>query len=68
MKLRGCGTALVTPFKSDTSVDEEALRALVAWQVEWGADDSAIGSTAVIQGKPFTIIGIAAPGFFFSSR
>src|SRR5512133_210599 len=38
MKLRGCGTALVTPFKSDTSVDEEALRALVAWQVEAGID------------------------------
>jgi len=38
MKLRGCGTALVTPFKSDTSVDEEALRALVAWQVESGID------------------------------
>jgi 4-hydroxy-tetrahydrodipicolinate synthase len=38
MKLRGCGTALVTPFKSDASVDEEALRALVAWQVESGID------------------------------
>jgi 4-hydroxy-tetrahydrodipicolinate synthase len=38
MKLRGCGSALVTPFKSDTSVDEEALRALVAWQVESGID------------------------------
>jgi 4-hydroxy-tetrahydrodipicolinate synthase len=38
MKLRGCGTALVTPFKSDTSVDEEALRALVVWQVESGID------------------------------
>ena len=38
MKLRGCGTALVTPFKADTSVDEEALRALVAWQVESGID------------------------------
>ncbi len=38
MKLRGCGTALVTPFKSDTSVDEEALRALVAWQVESDID------------------------------
>ena len=38
MKLRGCGTALVTPFKSDTSVDEQALRALVAWQVESDID------------------------------
>jgi 4-hydroxy-tetrahydrodipicolinate synthase len=38
MKLRGCGTALVTPFKTDSSVDEEALRALVTWQVESGID------------------------------
>ena len=34
MKLRGCGTALVTPFKADGSIDEPALRALVKWQVE----------------------------------
>ena len=34
MQLRGCGTALVTPFKQDGSVDEAALRNLVAWQVE----------------------------------
>ncbi len=34
MNLRGCGTAIVTPFLSDGSVDEKALRSLVAWQVE----------------------------------
>lgn len=34
MKLRGCGTALVTPFKKDGSVDERALRSLVEWQIE----------------------------------
>jgi len=38
MQLRGCGTALVTPFKQDGSVDEAALRNLVAWQVESGID------------------------------
>ena len=38
MNLRGCGTALVTPFKADGSIDEEALRALVAWQVDSGID------------------------------
>src|SRR5271170_827031 len=38
MKLRGCGTALVTPFKQDGSVDENALRELVRWQVESGID------------------------------
>ena len=34
MNLRGCGTAIVTPFKADGSIDEPALRSLVAWQVE----------------------------------
>ena len=38
MQLRGCGTALVTPFAADGSVDEAALRALVAWQIESGID------------------------------
>ena len=38
MKLRGCGTALVTPFKRDGSLDEPALRDLVRWQVESGID------------------------------
>ena len=34
--LRGCGTALVTPFNQDGSIDEGALRALVDWQIEQG--------------------------------
>ncbi len=38
MQLRGCGTALVTPFTADGSVDEAALRSLVAWQIESGID------------------------------
>jgi 4-hydroxy-tetrahydrodipicolinate synthase len=38
MDLRGCGTALVTPFRQDGSIDEAALRSLVAWQVESGID------------------------------
>jgi|SRR5579864_2953077 len=38
MQLRGCGTALVTPFHQDGSLDEQALRNLVSWQVESGVD------------------------------
>jgi 4-hydroxy-tetrahydrodipicolinate synthase len=38
MQLRGCGTALVTPFSQDGAVDEIALRNLVSWQVESGID------------------------------
>jgi 4-hydroxy-tetrahydrodipicolinate synthase len=33
---QGCGTALVTPFRSDLSLDEEALRRLVRRQIEGG--------------------------------
>ena len=38
MQLRGCGTALVTPFQQDGSIDGTALRNLVAWQIESGID------------------------------
>src|SRR3954451_22342834 len=36
MKLRGCGTALVTPFRRDGSIDEPAYRSLVEWQITSG--------------------------------
>lgn len=35
-RLFGCGTALVTPFTADGSIDEVALRAFVEWQVGEG--------------------------------
>src|SRR5580693_7791463 len=38
MQLRGCGTALVTPFQQDGTIDDSALRSLLAWQVESGID------------------------------
>jgi 4-hydroxy-tetrahydrodipicolinate synthase len=34
----GCGTALVTPFRADLSLDEPALRRLVRRQIEAGID------------------------------
>ena len=38
METTGCGTAIVTPFRADGSVDEPALWALVNWQIESGID------------------------------
>jgi 4-hydroxy-tetrahydrodipicolinate synthase len=38
METRGCGTALVTPFREDGSLDKPALRALVDWQIDAGID------------------------------
>jgi 4-hydroxy-tetrahydrodipicolinate synthase len=34
--MRGCATALVTPFKSDGSIDEDQMRALVDRQIKGG--------------------------------
>lgn len=38
MDLTGCGTALVTPFRADGSLDETALHALADWQIKSGID------------------------------
>lgn len=35
---RGCGVAIVTPFREDESLDEEGFRALIEWQIEQGID------------------------------
>ncbi len=34
--LKGCGTALITPFLSNGSVDEKTLASLVSWQIQEG--------------------------------
>ena len=48
--LQGCGTALVTPFTTDGSVDFPALRSLVDWQIAEGIDFLvACGSTGEAQ-------------------
>jgi len=38
MDISGCGTAIVTPYRADESIDEQALRSLVNWQIESGID------------------------------
>jgi len=38
METTSCGTAIVTPFRADGSIDEAALIALVNWQIDSGID------------------------------
>src|SRR5688500_7397503 len=35
-RLKGCGTAIVTPFTKDGAVDEQKLRAFIDWQIAEG--------------------------------
>ncbi len=53
-----------------TTADDTAAAAPVvvmshhAWEGTYGADPKVIGSTLVLEGTPFTVIGITPPGFF----
>ena len=55
---------VLSPSDDVASAAPVAVLSHRAWQMDWGADPSAIGSVAIIQGQPFTIVGVAAPGFF----
>ena len=35
-----------------------------SWQTIYGSDTSVVGSTFVVNGHPFAIVGVAPPGFF----
>ena len=34
------------------------------WQSTYGGDPSVIGATLVVEGHPFTVVGVTPPGFF----
>jgi len=53
-----------------TAADDQASAAPVAvlsyhaWQGPYGGDPSVVGSTFLLEGQAFTVVGIAPPGFF----
>ena len=38
MQTTGCGTAIITPFREDGSIDTQAFTSLVQWQIDSGID------------------------------
>src|SRR5262249_46392731 len=34
------------------------------WQTTYGSDPSVVGASFLIEGHPFTVVGVAPPGFF----
>jgi macrolide transport system ATP-binding/permease protein len=56
---RGLGEADDTPASAPATVISYA-----AWRTEFYSDPSLIGSTISIQAQPFTVVGVAPPGFF----
>src|SRR5262245_15453396 len=56
-----------TPDDDRSSAPPVAVLSHHAWQGVYGADPSVVGSTLVVQGHPFTVIGVAAQGYFGES-
>jgi len=55
---------MFTPSDDQPSAQPAAVMSYRAWQQEYGSDPHIVGSSFVIDGHPFTITGIAPPGFY----
>ena len=62
--IRAFGGRLFTPDDDKPSAPPVAVLSHQAWETDYGADPSVAGATFVIDGHPFTIIGVTPPGFF----
>jgi len=58
------GGRMFTPDDDRPAAPPVAVLSHHAWQAVYGADSSLVGSTLVVEGHPFTVIGVAPPGFF----
>ncbi len=55
---------VLTPDDDRPSAPPVAVLAYHTWRAAYGADPSVVDSTFIVEGHPFTVIGIAPPGFF----
>ncbi|HET9741207.1 MAG TPA: ABC transporter permease [Terriglobales bacterium] len=58
------GGRVFTPEDDRPASAPVAVLSHHAWQTQYGSDPKVVGSTFMVDGHPFTIIGIAPPGFF----
>ncbi len=52
------------PSDDQFSASPAAMLSYRAWQQEYGGDPKVIGASFVLDSHPFTIVGIAPPGFY----
>src|SRR5205823_12252749 len=62
--VRAFAGRVFTPDDDKASAPPVAVVSHQAWQATYGANPSVLGSTFVVEGHPFTVIGVAPPGFF----
>jgi predicted permease len=62
--VRTFGGRLFIPDDDKPSAPPAVVMSHHTWQAEYGGDPAVVGSTFVVEGHPFTVVGIAPPGFF----
>ena len=62
--IKAFGGRVFIPDDDKPAAPPVAVLSHRAWQTIYGGDTSVVGSTFIVERKPFTIIGVAPPGFF----
>ena len=62
--VRAFGGRVFSPEDDRPGAPPVAVLSHRVWQATYGSDPSVVGSTFVVEGHPFTVIGVAPPGFF----
>src|SRR3954447_8330139 len=62
--VKAYGGRLFTPEDGRPSATPAAVLSHHAWQLTYGGDPTVVGSNLIVEGHPFTVVGVAAPGFF----
>src|SRR5258708_19619316 len=62
--IRSLAGRTIAPSDDQAAAPPVAMLSYRAWQQQYDSDPSVVGSTFIVEGHPFTIAGIAPPGFF----
>jgi predicted permease len=62
--VRAFGGRMLTPEDDKPAAPPVAVLSHRVWQTTYGSDPSVVGSTFALEGRPFTVIGVAPAGFF----
>ncbi|HEY2013424.1 MAG TPA: ABC transporter permease, partial [Bryobacteraceae bacterium] len=55
---------LLRPSDDEKGAAPVAVMSFRTWQQKYGEDQTVIGGTFIVNGRPFTIVGITPPGFY----
>ena len=62
--IKAFGGRVFTPEDDKPAAPPVAVLSHRVWQTVYAGDTSVVGSTFIVEGKPFTVIGVAPAGFF----